>query len=197
MEDKFGCCAEQLSHCINKLCSFIWDEWGFLLDFDTCRLTTVKLSEYAGAIHTAGALIDLIWAFLDCTIIPICRPGDDQDVSYNGYISNHATKYQGATAPDGIIVYCYRPEVRDLTRDEQEFNNLMSKYRECVEWLFGKVVNYWCFVDLCSHLKLHLSPIGKYYLIAVLLMNAHTCLHGSQTSHYFDCPPLSLEEYFT
>ncbi|CAM9597988.1 unnamed protein product [Pylaiella littoralis] len=46
------------------------------------------------------------------------------------------------------------------------------------------------------NLKLRLQPIAKYYAIAVLLTNAHTCLFGSSTGFYFDMQAPSLEAYF-
>ena len=56
---------------------------------------------------------------------------------------------------------------------EQAFNTEMSKVRACVEWGFKK------------NLKVLLQPDGKYYLVASILVNCHTCLYGSQTSTFF------------
>ena len=64
----------------------------------------------------------------------------------------------------------------DLTDDQQEFNSQMSKVRTCVEWGFGKICQLFAFLDFKKNLKLLLQPIGKYYLVAVILVNCHTCL---------------------
>lgn len=45
-----------------------------------------------------------IWAFIDGTIRPICRPSVDQQLYYSGYKKVHCVKYQSLLCPDGIIV---------------------------------------------------------------------------------------------
>ena len=82
-----------------------------------------------------------------------------------------------------------------LTAEQQAFNTAMSRVRQCVEWEFGKVVRLWAFLDFNFFFKLYLSPVGKLYMVGVLLTNCHTCLHGSETSQYFKLNPPSLEEY--
>jgi hypothetical protein len=52
------------------------------------------------------------------------------------------------------------------------------------------------FLNFSDNHKILLSPGGLFYMVAVLLTNAHTILHGSQTSQYFACPPPSLHNYF-
>ena len=32
-----------------------------------------------------------------------------------------------------------------------------------------------------KNMKIFLQPVGKYYLVGSLLINCHTCLHGSLT----------------
>ncbi|KAG0132764.1 hypothetical protein HOY82DRAFT_483587, partial [Tuber indicum] len=45
-------------------------------------------------------------------------------------------------------------------------------------------------------LKLHLSPVAAYSMIAVLHTNCHTCLcGGNQTSEKFGIDPPSVKEY--
>ena len=61
-----------------------------------------------------------------------------------------------------------------------------------MEWLFGDVVNSFKFLDFKKNLKLMLSSVGKMYVVSVLLRNALTCLHGNETSDYFD---LSLPRF--
>lgn len=62
-----------------------------------------------------------------------------------------------------------------------------------VEWGFGKICQTFAFLDFKKNLKLLLQPIGRYYLVAAILINCHTCLYGSQTSIYFDLDPPSIE----
>ncbi|KDQ55427.1 hypothetical protein JAAARDRAFT_48774 [Jaapia argillacea MUCL 33604] len=87
-------------------------------------------------------------------------------------------------------------KVENLTREEQNFNNVMSKYQESVEWSLGKVCNLWASLNYKLQMKSHLSLIGKHFLVSVLLTNAHTYLHGSQIAHYFQLKPPTLTEYF-
>ncbi len=83
-----------------------------------------------------------------------------------------------------------------LAPGQADFNRRMSAVREAVEWGFGKVTQYFRYIDFKPGLKVLLSPVGKYYRIAVLLANSHTCLNGSQVSEYFDCHPPTLEDYY-
>lgn len=82
-----------------------------------------------------------------------------------------------------------------ITDDEQAFNTEMSKVRTCVEWGFGKICQNFAYLDFKKNLKVLLQPVGKYYLVASILINCHTCLYGSQTSTFFDLDPPSLETY--
>lgn len=80
-----------------------------------------------------------------------------------------------------------------ITDDEQAFNTEMSKVRTCVEWGFGKIGQNFAYLVFKKNLKVLLQPVGKYYLVASILINCHTCLYGSQTSTFFDLDPPSLE----
>ena len=84
-----------------------------------------------------------------------------------------------------------------ITDDRQEFNSKMSKLRVCVEWGFGKICWLFAFLDFKKNLKILLQPIGKYFLVATLLTNCHTCLYGSQTGKFFELDPPTLESYLS
>ena len=83
----------------------------------------------------------------------------------------------------------------NLTGDEQAFNKAMSKVRISVEWGFGKITQYFAYLNFKKNQKVLLQPIGKYYLVASILINCHTCLYGSVTGRYFELDPPSLETY--
>jgi hypothetical protein len=83
-----------------------------------------------------------------------------------------------------------------LTEQQQLFNIKMSRLRQCVEWSFGKIVQQFAFVDFKKNQKLFLQPVGKFYFVAALLTNAHTCIYGSITSKYFNIESPDLFEYF-
>ena len=80
---------------------------------------------------------------------------------------------------------------------QQEFNKAMSGVRISVEWGFGKICQYFAFLDFKNNNKVLLQPVGKYFVVASLLINCHTCLYGSLTSTYFDVSPPSLETYLS
>ncbi|XP_031554794.1 uncharacterized protein LOC116291725 [Actinia tenebrosa] len=84
-----------------------------------------------------------------------------------------------------------------LPPDQQQFNSLMSKVRVTVEWGFGKITQLFAFLDFKRNLKVLLQPTAKYYLVACVLVNCHTCLYGSQTSKFFGLDPPTLERYLS
>ncbi|KAF7293443.1 hypothetical protein MIND_01121800 [Mycena indigotica] len=84
-----------------------------------------------------------------------------------------------------------------LTAGEAKFNRAMSTCREPVEWSFKEVIQQFPFLDFSRNQKVLLSPCGLYYLVALLLGNAHTIVHRPQIPQFFDCDPPSLQEYFT
>ena len=83
----------------------------------------------------------------------------------------------------------------NLTQDQILFNSRMSAVRVSVEYGFQKVLQQFAFLDFKKNLKILLQPVGRLYVVGVLLINCHTCLYGSQTSRMFDLSPPSLEEY--
>lgn len=82
-----------------------------------------------------------------------------------------------------------------LTEPQKEFNRCMSACRVSVEWGFGKITQYFAFLDFQKNLRILLQPVAKYYAVGALLANCHTCLYGSVTSSFFNLDPPTLEEY--
>ncbi|KAK6165595.1 hypothetical protein SNE40_022496 [Patella caerulea] len=100
----------------------------------------------------------------------------------------------------GDPAYPLRPQLvtpyrGDLTDEQEAFNRSMSMARVSVEWIFGKIVTYWPFIDFKKNQKLYLQPVGLYYLTCALLTNFHTCLYGSEVGNFFNLQPPSLEDY--
>ncbi len=65
------------------------------------------LKYYAEAVKTR-CFTPGIWAFIDGTIRPMCRPGEvgsevHQQDYYIGYKKYHGFKYQGILTPDGLL----------------------------------------------------------------------------------------------
>ena len=84
-----------------------------------------------------------------------------------------------------------------LSQQQADFNKAMSKVRVSVEWTFGKVCQYFSYIDFKRNQKVLLQPVAKYYLVASLLTNCHTCLYGSLTSTFFDMDPPTLATYLS
>jgi nuclease HARBI1 len=78
---------------------------------------------------------------------------------------------------------------------EAAWNKTMSRARICVEWTFGEVGKVFRSMSLKQGMQVYRVPVAKYYFVAVFLLNCRNSLYGSQTADYFDCHPLSLEEY--
>ena len=84
-----------------------------------------------------------------------------------------------------------------LTAEERQFNSARSKVRVSVEWGFGKIMQNFAFVDFNKNLKILHQPVAKYYLVAGILTNCHTCLYGSVVSRFFELSPPQLEVYLS
>jgi hypothetical protein len=44
-------------------------------------------------------------------------------------------------------------------------------------------------------MKIYLSPIGAYYIVGIFFLNIRSCFYGNQTSQYFECSTMNLNEY--
>ena len=85
----------------------------------------------------------------------------------------------------------------DLSDTEKIFNTRMSKLRVSVECGFGKISQNFPFTDFKKNVKILLQPVAKYYLVATMLTNCHTCLYSSLTSEYFNLNLPTLETYLS
>ncbi|GAV00419.1 hypothetical protein RvY_11268 [Ramazzottius varieornatus] len=50
-----------------------------------------------------------VWAFIDGTTRPVCRPIENQRIVYNGKDRVHALKFQAVTTPGGLIIHLAGP----------------------------------------------------------------------------------------
>ena len=55
-----------------------------------------------------------------------------------------------------MCIYPDRPQLQgpikgnNLTPLQKQYNKAMSEFRASVEWVFGDIVNYFAFMDLCA-----------------------------------------------
>ena len=64
---------------------------------------------YAYAVADRGTALSNCFGFVDGTVRPICRPGKDQKVVYNGHKRVHALKFQSVSLPNGLVAQLCGP----------------------------------------------------------------------------------------
>ncbi|CAD6940450.1 unnamed protein product [Tilletia caries] len=79
---------------------------------------------------------------------------------------------------------------------QRQYNVAMSRIRVEVEHAIGWITKTFPRFDSKRLQRVLLSPLGKEYKVAVILVNALSCLSGNQTSVRFGCDPPSLDSYF-
>ncbi|CAB3981116.1 Hypothetical predicted protein [Paramuricea clavata] len=52
-----------------------------------------------------------------------------------------------------------------FTQLQQKFNRKMSEVQVSVEWGFGKILQYFAYLDFRKNLKVLLQPVAKYYIV--------------------------------
>ena len=72
-------------------------------------LSPPNLTLFADAIHYKGPALNTCWGFVDGTVRPVCRPGNNQREVYNGHKRVHALKCQWVNTPNGLIANMYGP----------------------------------------------------------------------------------------
>ena len=68
-----------------------------------------SLEIYSNAITAKGSPLDNCFGFIDGTVRPISKPGQNQRVVYNGHKRIHGIKFQSVALPNGIIGNMYGP----------------------------------------------------------------------------------------
>lgn len=154
--------------------------------------------KYQSVLCPDGIIVSLKGAF----------PGRMHDAGILRDSNLYAELEQCAVFPDGEKFVLYGDSaypIRELllrpysghlvTPDGINFNHVMSRVRQSVEWGFGKIVREFAFLDFKKNQKLLLQDLQKMYFTAVILSNCHTCLYGSQTGTFFGISPPNLTEY--
>ncbi|XP_028416427.1 uncharacterized protein LOC114540491 [Dendronephthya gigantea] len=102
-----------------------------ITQWNEALLNSDALQFYAEAISQAGAALTNCFGFIDGTVRPICRPGDNQRVVYNGHKRVHALKFQSLTIPSGIIANLFGPvEGRKHDASMLRDSNLLTTLEE-------------------------------------------------------------------
>jgi hypothetical protein len=74
-----------------------------------------------------------------------------------------------------------------MTPAKEAMNTSMSRSRITVEWGFGKIIQYWQFVDVRQCLKMYEGPVQMYIENAAILTNLGTILYGHGSTSAFNC----------
>ena len=94
----------------NAVMNELYQTWHHLLtELDQDWLSPEHLKEVATAVHNKGAALQNCWGFVDGTVRPICRPGQNQKCLYNGHKKVNAIKFQSIATPNGLVVNLFGP----------------------------------------------------------------------------------------
>ena len=107
---RFGRPVPELCMMSNAILNLVYDNYSNLLhDFNQPWFSPISIQQYTNAIHAKGAPLQNCFGFIDWTVRPVCRPGSNQRVSFNGYKRIHAIKFQSVVTPNGLISNLYGP----------------------------------------------------------------------------------------
>ncbi|KAF8243442.1 hypothetical protein K440DRAFT_647420 [Wilcoxina mikolae CBS 423.85] len=185
-----------------------------LLHWDEGRLTAVKIQEYVQAVEVVADVCG-VWSFIDGTMRPFCRPGDNQQDYYSGHKKHHGFQFQCIMTPDGLMSSFHRPYMGPTGDWLREL--LVDEDRVAPYYLYGDLA-YWpafgimgpypkraanvtissvrIIIEWGFGLNIGSSPVALYYIILTLFTHFHTCLHGQNlVSDRFHLEPPTLEEY--
>ena len=70
---------------------------------------SADLQIYSDAVAAKGAALHDCFGFIDGTVRPICRPGEQQRILYNGHKRLHSLKFKAVALPNGLIGNFYGP----------------------------------------------------------------------------------------
>ena len=82
-----------------------------------------------------------------------------------------------------------------MSPPQQLFNKSMSSVCIINEWIFKEIKLYFSTVDIKSKVRVGKSPVGMLYKAAMLVTNIRNAIYPNEVTQFFQCEPLSLEEY--
>ena len=104
MISRFGRPVPELCMITNPVMDFIYVSHGHrIIQWNSVVLNPGFLEQYAAAIAGKGAALDNCFGFVDGTVRPISKPGEQQRIVYNGRRRVHAPKFQSVAVPNGLI----------------------------------------------------------------------------------------------
>jgi nuclease HARBI1 len=100
-----------LSMIHNRVLDMIFEKYQHLLLLNPESLSAQDLLSLSKAVSrkTGVSGLKTCFGFIDGTVRPVCRPTDIQHQHYNGHKRQHALKYQGIIASNGIFLEMFGP----------------------------------------------------------------------------------------
>ena len=107
---RFGRPVPELSMISNLVMDTIYQQHHHrLTQWNNTLLSPALLETYAHAVYQKGSPLSNCFGFIDGKVRPICKPGENQRIVYNGHKRVHALKFQSVALPNGIIASMYGP----------------------------------------------------------------------------------------
>ena len=99
-----------LSMVCNDVLDFIYDTHGHrITQWNPTVLNPADLQIHSDPVAAKGAALHDCFGFIDGTVRPICRLGEQQRILYNGHKRLPGLKFQAVPFPNGLIGNLYRP----------------------------------------------------------------------------------------
>ena len=118
MVQRFAKPVPVLSMITNIVQDYIYDVHNHkITQWNHALLSPANLDIYANAISAKGAPLTNCFGFIDGTVRPITRPGENQRMVYNGHKRVHAIKFQSIALPNGLIGNLYGPVGRENSKN--------------------------------------------------------------------------------
>lgn len=101
---RFGLPIPVLSMVCNDVLDFIYDTHNHrITQWNPTVLSPADLQIYSDTVAVKGAALQICFSFIDGTICPICRPGEQQRILYNGRKRLHGLKFQAVVLANELI----------------------------------------------------------------------------------------------
>ena len=109
MIPRFGRPVPQLCMVSNAVMESLYTRWNHLLSVLDQPWLSHNLETFCNAIYRKSSAISNCFGFVDGTVRPVCRPGKNQRVVYNGHKKIHALKFQSVAVPNGLVANLFGP----------------------------------------------------------------------------------------
>ena len=104
MISRFGRPVHELCMTTNPVMDFIYVTDGHRITQSNPAVSWISWTvRCCAAIAGKGGTLDNCFGFVDGTVRPVSKPGEQQTIVYNGHKRVHALKFQSVAVPNGLI----------------------------------------------------------------------------------------------